>query len=193
MTKGRFGIHGGQYIPETLMNAVLELEKAYDFYKNDPEFNQELTALLNDYATYEAFMGWYVSFERLVEVVGKRAAMILAHSVSTTNGCMLCSLFFIRDLKAIGDDPKNLKLDEKEKLLSELGKQMVKDPNGVTDELMNNLKKYFNDSEIVTIVGFAAQMMATNNFNAVLQIDLDESLVGIANEFEKETWRAKNN
>ena len=50
MTKGRFGIHGGQYIPETLMNEVLELEKAYDFYKNDPEFNQELTALLNDYA-----------------------------------------------------------------------------------------------------------------------------------------------
>ena len=50
MSKGRFGIHGGQYIPETLMNAVLELEKAYDFYKNDPEFNQELTALLNDYA-----------------------------------------------------------------------------------------------------------------------------------------------
>ena len=50
MTKGRFGIHVGQNIPETLMNAVLELEKAYDFYKNDPEFNQELTALLNDYA-----------------------------------------------------------------------------------------------------------------------------------------------
>ena len=50
MTKGRFGIHGGQYIPETLMNAVLKLEKAYDFYKNDPEFNQELTVLLNDYA-----------------------------------------------------------------------------------------------------------------------------------------------
>ena len=50
MTKGRFGIHGGQYIQETLMNAFLELEKAYDFYKNDPEFNRELTALLNDYA-----------------------------------------------------------------------------------------------------------------------------------------------
>lgn len=50
MTKGRFGIHGGQYIPEILMNAVLELEKAYDFYKNDPEFNRKLTALLNDYA-----------------------------------------------------------------------------------------------------------------------------------------------
>ena len=50
MSNGRFGIHGGQYIPETLMNAVLELEKAYNHYKNDPEFNRELTELLNEYA-----------------------------------------------------------------------------------------------------------------------------------------------
>ena len=42
MTKGRYGIHGGQYIPETLMNAVLELEEAYTHYKDDPEFNREL-------------------------------------------------------------------------------------------------------------------------------------------------------
>ena len=48
--KGRFGVHGGQYLPETLMNAVLQLEEAYDFYKEDPVFQQELTALLNDYA-----------------------------------------------------------------------------------------------------------------------------------------------
>lgn len=50
MSKGRFGIHGGQYIPETLMNAILELEDAYNYYKSDPEFNQELTMLLNEYA-----------------------------------------------------------------------------------------------------------------------------------------------
>ncbi len=50
MSKGRFGTHGGQYIPETLMNAVSELEEAYDFYKKDRQFNEELTALLNDYA-----------------------------------------------------------------------------------------------------------------------------------------------
>lgn len=49
-SEGRFGIHGGQYIPETLMNAVIELEKAYNHYKNDPDFNRELTELLNNYA-----------------------------------------------------------------------------------------------------------------------------------------------
>ena len=50
MSKGRFGEHGGQYIPETLMNAVIELEEAYEHYKNDKEFNDELTTLFNEYA-----------------------------------------------------------------------------------------------------------------------------------------------
>ena len=50
MTKGRYGIHGGQYIPETLMNAVIELEKAYEYYKNDPQFNKELQELFHEYA-----------------------------------------------------------------------------------------------------------------------------------------------
>ncbi len=49
-SNGRFGIHGGQYIPELLMNAVNELEEAYNYYKNDSEFNKELNTLLNEYA-----------------------------------------------------------------------------------------------------------------------------------------------
>ena len=50
MSEGRFGIHGGRYIPETLMNAVIELEEAYNHYREDPEFRRELQELLNDYA-----------------------------------------------------------------------------------------------------------------------------------------------
>lgn len=48
--KGRFGQYGGQYIPETLMRAVQELEQAYDHYKNDPQFKTELEELLKNYA-----------------------------------------------------------------------------------------------------------------------------------------------
>jgi tryptophan synthase beta chain len=50
MSKGRFGIHGGQYIPETLMNAVNELDEAYEHYKQDEGFNRELEDLLKNYA-----------------------------------------------------------------------------------------------------------------------------------------------
>ena len=50
MSKGRFGKHGGQYIPETLMNEIHKLEEAYEHYKNDPEFIQELDTLNREYA-----------------------------------------------------------------------------------------------------------------------------------------------
>ena len=48
--KGRFGVFGGQYVPETLMNELIRLEEAYEYYKNDPGFTAELTELLNGYA-----------------------------------------------------------------------------------------------------------------------------------------------
>lgn len=50
MEKGRFGIHGGQYVPETLMEEIHKLEDAYEFYKNDPAFCEELDTLLKEYA-----------------------------------------------------------------------------------------------------------------------------------------------
>ena len=50
MSKGRYGIHGGQYISETLMNELIRLEEAYEHYKNDSEFNAELNKLFNEYA-----------------------------------------------------------------------------------------------------------------------------------------------
>ena len=67
MSKGRFGVHGGQYIPETLMNAMLELEEAYKKYKDDPEFNRELTEMLNEYAGRPSRL---YSAERLTKDLG---------------------------------------------------------------------------------------------------------------------------
>ena len=50
MNKSKFGKFGGQFIPETLMNAVTELENAYEYYKNDKDFCLELENLLKEYA-----------------------------------------------------------------------------------------------------------------------------------------------
>lgn len=50
METGRYGIHGGQYVPETLMNEIHHVEEAYEYYKNDPQFIQELNQLLQEYA-----------------------------------------------------------------------------------------------------------------------------------------------
>ena len=145
--------------------------------------------LLQDAATYDAFMAWYTSWNRLVEVISEREATVYAHAISTTNSCQLCSLFFIYDLKALGLDPNTFETTDREDLLIELGKQIVKDPTAVSDDLFDRLKKVWKDNELVVIVGFAAQMIATNNFNSVFHIDLDARLLPIQGEFKPATWR----
>ncbi len=146
--------------------------------------------LLNDAATYDAYMAWYTSWKRLVEVIGEKDAILYAHKISTTNSCQLCSLFFISDVKGLGLDPANLVYDEKETLLAQLAESIVKDPTSVSDELFENLRKFFNDQELVVIVGFAGQMIATNNFNSVFKIDVDKRLLPLVQEFKPATWRA---
>jgi len=67
MSKGRYGIHGGQYLPETLMNAVIELEQAYEQYKKDPSFLSELQALYVEYANRPSLL-YYA--EKMTEDLG---------------------------------------------------------------------------------------------------------------------------
>ncbi|MDC7301598.1 carboxymuconolactone decarboxylase family protein [Agathobacter ruminis] len=148
--------------------------------------------LLQDAATYDAFMGWYTSWNRLVEIISVREATVFAHAISTTNSCQLCSLFFISDLKELGIDPKEFQTTDREDLLIALGQQIVKDPTAVSDELFEKLHAEWADNELVVIVGFAAQMIATNNFNSVFKIDVDERLLPIKGEFVPATWRKAN-
>ena len=89
-----------------------ESKKAYDELNSKGKITNMKLAMLQDYGTYLAFMGWYDSWASLEKTVGQRAATIYAHSVSTTNGCLLCSLFFISDLKELGLEPNKLELSE---------------------------------------------------------------------------------
>ena len=174
----------------TEQNEVTGAEKErYDELAGRNAVTNMKKGLLNDAATYDAYMGWYTSWNRLVEVIGEKDAILYAHAISTTNSCQLCSLFFISDVKGLGLDPNNLVYDEKEQVLFDLGQAIVKDPTSVSDEIFDRLRKFFNDTEIVVIVGFAGQMIATNNFNSVLKIDVDQRLLPIINEFKPATWR----
>ena len=172
--------------PEELTGKARE---AYEDLNAKGKITNMKLVMLQDYGTYLAFMGWYDSWESLVNVVGLKAATIYAHAVSTTNGCLLCSLFFISDLKELGLDADHLELEENEKILVELGQQIVKDPTAVSDELFDSLRKFYTDEQIIVIVGFAAQMQATNNFNSVLRVDVDRRLLPIKDKFHPVTWR----
>ncbi len=64
MDKGRFGIYGGQYISETLMNELIRLEEAYEYYKQDEEFNRELDTLFREYANRPSLLYYAANMTR---------------------------------------------------------------------------------------------------------------------------------
>jgi len=76
-TNGRFGEHGGQYIPETLMNEIINLEKAYNHYKEDKTFKIELNALLNEYAGRPSLLYYAEKMTRDLAINGGGAKIYL--------------------------------------------------------------------------------------------------------------------
>ena len=82
---------------ESVDEAQGKAKEAYDKLVTTGKITNMKRALLQDYATFDAFMGWYTSWARLVDIIGQRAATVYAHAVSTTNSCQLCSLFFISE------------------------------------------------------------------------------------------------
>lgn len=137
---------------------------------------------IRDRATYRAYDAWHLSWNRLVQVVGERAATVFAHAISETNECQLCSLYFVSGLRALGVDPHDYVPTEEEKVLTELARAVVRDPNAVPDEVFDRLFARHHSDEVVAIGGFAGQMIATNTFNSVLQVDLDGRLLPLRDE-----------
>jgi alkylhydroperoxidase family enzyme len=128
-------------------------------------------------AALEAFMRWYDLHAEAVSFLGPRAAMLFAHAISAQTDCLICSTFFRRWLAEAGDDPDDLRLDEREQALVEYGRQLARDANGVPDELFARLRRSFDDRQLVALTALAGLMIATNVFNNALKVDLDEYLL----------------
>lgn len=154
----------------------VQAEDHAELVRRDHVTNMQRT-LIRDRATYRAYDAWHLSWARLVEVVGERAAMVLAHAVSETNECQLCSLYFVADLRELGIDPHDYHATEEEELLTDLARAVVPDPNGVPDDLFARLAGCHSAEEVVVIVGFIGQMIATNTFNSLIGVDIDGRLL----------------
>jgi alkylhydroperoxidase family enzyme len=123
-----------------------------------------------------ALMEWYPLRAEAEPFLGKRATTLFVHAISSATDCLICSTFFRRHLIDAGENPDQLGLDERERVVVDYGRQLVKDANGVSDELYNRLAAYFNPAQIVALTAFGGLMIATNVFNNALRVDLDDYL-----------------
>ncbi|MDR2196372.1 MAG: hypothetical protein LBO07_00155 [Coriobacteriales bacterium] len=157
--------------------ATDEVRAEYDYWtKRSGRVTNMKRLLLHDLPTYHAYMAWYTLYARLVDLVGKRAVDLLCYAVSTNNHCLLCSTFFQQIFVDAGENPDSFQADDTEQLLLDLGAAISQNPNAVPSDVYARLEKRFSADEIVLIIGFAAQMVATNYFNMVTKVDIDEQL-----------------
>jgi alkylhydroperoxidase family enzyme len=127
-------------------------------------------------AALRSLMTWYDLRDAVAAALGDRATVLFAHAISAGTDCLICSTFFRRLLIDAGDDPDEPSLDDRERLLVEFGRQLARDPHGVSDDLFGRRSGAFDPELIVTLTAFAGLMVATNLFNNALRVDLDEYL-----------------
>lgn len=126
---------------------------------------------------FEAYMMWYPLKESIATVIGERAAILYAHAISSDTDCLICSTYFRKVIVEWGEDPENLTLNELELSLVEIARAYVKNPKLVPKNLLLGIKKQFGDKFLVELMAFSGIMVATNYFNDVLDIPLDEYLI----------------
>ena len=132
--------------------------------------------LIHSLPAYQALMEWYPLFDAIKAFVGERSAIIFAHAISIQSDCLICTTFMRRVLINWGEDPSDLKLDEKEHTLVAFGRAIVSPGNRVPDEIYAQLASLFSTEQIVVLTAFASLMVATNIINNALKVDLDEYL-----------------
>jgi hypothetical protein len=132
--------------------------------------------LLHNIPAFRAYMEWYSLRDLIVPFTGERAFSLFCYAISTGNECLVCSTFFRKILIDSGDDPDNPKLSETEKLLMDFGHAIARDPHHISESIYDEIKATYNTEQIVLLIAFAGIMAATNLFNTVAKVPLDEVL-----------------
>lgn len=138
--------------------------------------NMKLT-LLHSVPAYHALMEWFPLEETIEAFLGERAVNFFCYAISEQNDCLLCSAYFRKILKELNIDFDTFAFTEEENLLIQYGKAIVNDANNIPKELFDELKKHWNEEQIVAITAFATIMIATNIINKSLDIELDDNLI----------------
>jgi hypothetical protein len=129
--------------------------------------------LLHSLPAYRALMQWYPLFDTVKAFLGERLAIIFAHAISAESDCLICTTFMRRILVNWGENPNELKLDEKDQMLVSFGRAIARHGNRVPNELYQKVAALFKPEQIVALTAFASLMVATNIINNVLEVDLD--------------------
>ena len=126
---------------------------------------------------FDIYMRWYDLYEQVKNIVGGRAAYLFCHAISLSSNCPLCTTYFRKVIIDNNEDPAELILSHAEQDLLDFGSNLATKNGEVVKELYERLQARYSETELVVLVGFAGQMIATNIFNNVFEVEIDDYLV----------------
>ena len=150
------------------------------FEKHTEKYNARITnmkaTLAHSLLAFDIYMQWYPLYAEVEKILGKRLAYLYAYSISYASDCPLCSTFFRKIIIEAGEKPETLELTPSEQKLMEFGSSISKHHGNIADDVYNAVATHFNKTEMMVLVAFAGQMIATNVFSNVIKTDIDEYL-----------------
>jgi hypothetical protein len=150
------------------------------FSRHTEEYNARITnmksTLGHSILAFEVYMQWYPLYEQVEGILGKRLARIYAYVISYASDCPLCSTFFRKLIIDAGEKPEQLVLSQSQQNIINFGNSIGKHHGHIADHVYNDVAKEYTTEQMVVLIAFAGQMIATNVFNNVIETDIDQYL-----------------
>jgi alkylhydroperoxidase family enzyme len=164
--------------PLTPEQITEDIRAAFEHHK--AEYNARITNMKSTMGkalpVFKVYMEWYDLYREVIKITGERMAYLFAHAVSQGSNCPLCTTFFRKIIIEHGEKPEELVLSADEQTLLDFGSAMANNKGEVPDELYRLIAATYTEAEIIILIGFAGQMIATNIFNNALEVQIDEYL-----------------
>ena len=163
--------------PVAYQEAAPDIRAEFDYQtEHHGRITNMKRTLLHSLPAYRALMAWYPLRDRVQPFLGERLTVLFAHAISAETDCLICSTFFRRLLREAGENLDQLVLNPEERAVVDFGRQLVTNPNRVSDEQYAPLAARYTPAQLVELTVFGAMMIATNVFNNALRVDLDDYL-----------------
>ncbi len=150
------------------------------FTKHCTEDNARITnmkaTLAHSLTAFKVYMQWYPLYREVQKIIGIRMSYLYAHAISLSANCPLCTMYFRKVIIDGGETPEHLKVNPEEQQLLDFGAAIAGNKGIVGDEVFNLLRASYSDKEMVILIAFAGQMIATNIFNNVIETKVDDYL-----------------
>jgi hypothetical protein len=164
--------------PLSLSHLSSEIAEAFDKHvqKHASRITNMKATMGRSVLVFDIYMRWYDLYEQVKVIVGGRAAYLFAHAISLGSNCPLCTTYFRKVIIDNGENPAQLLLSDDEQALLDFGSAIATRNGEIDNTTYDAIKSRYSEAELVVLTGFAGQMIATNIFNNVFEVEIDEYL-----------------